>query len=367
MSQAPLIYRNWQAFRNGEPEVGASEYPFYTDAEIVGEARDELGPYELINTIAGDKSERPSIVLRLSNHIEHFYDDPAYEGDEHYHGGYRSDAMAALLALVIGARVKSGMMSRSFELEKDPKGRPVAYAMSGRSEPVVPPVGDRPMLPAVLGKKKIGERGLIKTYPELDQADATALLRAARLYQDGAWIAESEPELTWLMLVAAVESVASHWWRGEEAARETLERSRPDLLGILIERGDDELVEKVAQNMAPRMRATKKFIDFLLEFAPGPPPVRCHEYRRLDWSKSSLKTVFNKVYERRSIALHAGKPFPAPMCRPTERAGDNYAEVPMISGAYGATWGAEEAPLLLHTFEYIARNAILAWWEELTQ
>lgn len=26
------------------------------------------------------------------------------------------------------------------------------------------------------------------------------------------------------------------------------------------------------------------------------------------------------------------------------------------------TWLAKDTPMLLHTFEYIARNALIAWW-----
>ena len=33
--------------------------------------------------------------------------------------------------------------------------------------------------------------------------------------------------------------------------------------------------------------------------------------------------------------------------------------------AYGAIWIAKSTPMLLHTFEYIARNALLKWWESM--
>ena len=35
------------------------------------------------------------------------------------------------------------------------------------------------------------------------------------------------------------------------------------------------------------------------------------------------------------------------------------------TGGLGGVWGAEEAPMLLATFEYIARGALLNWWDEI--
>ena len=58
-------------------------------------------------------------------------------------------------------------------------------------------------------------------------------------------------------------------------------------------------------------------------------------------------------------------PFPAPMCEPPfkHKEWEACAEKP-IGGmsAYGGTWLADDLPMYLNTFEYIARNAINKWW-----
>jgi hypothetical protein len=80
---------------------------------------------------------------------------------------------------------------------------------------------------------------------------------------------------------------------------------------------------------------------------------------------SDLEPVFRMVYRYRSKALHAGTPFPHPMCRPPREAPDAVpAERPEGLGAWAfdASWTAEDTPILLGTFAYIVRGALLAWW-----
>ena len=72
---------------------------------------------------------------------------------------------------------------------------------------------------------------------------------------------------------------------------------------------------------------------------------------------------------------------PAPICCPTCRQAVPHAharppptrrarrdqEVPfgLNSGGLGGIWDAAEVPMLLSTFEHIARGALLIWWDEL--
>ncbi len=67
------------------------------------------------------------------------------------------------------------------------------------------------------------------------------------------------------------------------------------------------------------------------------------------------------IYAHRSGALHAGTPFPHPMCLlpfPIEEVPPEVTAAGLGMGAYGAVWLPEAIPMTLHTFEYIARGAI---------
>ena len=59
-----------------------------------------------------------------------------------------------------------------------------------------------------------------------------------------------------------------------------------------------------------------------------------------------------------------------PMCDPPGHRHDNFLKeqpgTPAIGGKGGA-WAAKDMPMLLHTFEYIVRHALLKWWRSIAQ
>jgi hypothetical protein len=195
------------------------------------------------------------------------------------------------------------------------------------------------------------------------------LVKAARLYQEAVWISDVDPALSWLFLVSAVETAANYWRAGEDPPLERLRDSLPDLAQLLNQAGGDALEEKVAVQITPLMGATKKFTDFLLEFCPPPPQPRPPDPFALDWSRGSLKKAFNKIYAYRSKALHDGTPFPYPMCDPPrDWGGGALAEKEHPAAAtwgFGAVWVSGDLPMLLNIFHYIARHALLKWWDQL--
>ena len=56
------------------------------------------------------------------------------------------------------------------------------------------------------------------------------------------------------------------------------------------------------------------------------------------------------------------------MCQPgiVEFGSKIQTEIPrgLAAGSRGGSWMAKDMPMLLHTYEYIVRNAILNWWEQ---
>lgn len=113
------------------------------------------------------------------------------------------------------------------------------------------------------------------------------------------------------------------------------------------------------------MRATRKFIDFLVECSPQPLPLR-PPAGVVDWQR--MGDHARRIYGYRSAYLHGAKPFPLPMLE-LPRIEENGAiqEVPygLNSGGLGGVWGAAESPMLLSTFEHVVRGALLRWWDEL--
>jgi len=205
----------------------------------------------------------------------------------------------------------------------------------------------------------------------LTPGQAVALVRAARSYQEAMWIAEGAPETAWLLFVSAVE-IAANQWRAEDedpVGRLRASRTGGEVERLLRERGGDdgdEFVAQVAALLADSMGATKKFTDFMMTFLPDPPAERPHEFYQLSWESPDMKKILAKVYGYRSDALHGGIPFPAPMCAAPHQHDGLAAETPGTAhSALGAVWTKKDLPMLLHTFEYIVRRALLKWWQSM--
>lgn len=315
--KGPPVYENWRAALEGLPSQGACEYPLFTDAHITGTIIDGYGPYQFLNTVpvpSTRKSVRPSIILRLEMHLKDAPPQlsPMEKTDEEcYHGGWLTDEVAALVSLALGIRLKPGGITRIFE--DDPRGMPVAW--ESHKDPVLLK-GDRAaVLPRVIGTHSLMDVEPLVLLPKFSPSNAIALVRAARLYQDALWIAESEPALSWVMLVSAVESAAGHWRAQDQSPLEKLKASKPELAALLDETGIDGLSAKVADQISESIGSTKKFIDFILKFLPPPPAMR-PDWGRHPWKRKDMKKSMGQIYDYRSRALHSGKPFPAPMCVP---------------------------------------------------
>ena len=377
----PLAYANWQAFLENKPSRGAYEYLMYTDAWITGELADGLEPYRFFNLVPIEMRKgrvRPAVALRVSLHA-HFQTPSPSRGDKTnralYHGGGMEDELAALASLKCGVRFRIAGMTRRFDIEGDPQGRLEAY----RNLPE-PPLLISDMrnvgglsVPGFILDSATGEHSMmpieeIKTFVTLSPQQAMDLVRAARLYQDALWIVEAEPNLAWLMLVAAIETAANSFYTTKEPSLERLRESRPEFAKYLENKGGEELAMRVANEFVNSIGTTRKFVDFLIKFCPAPPEQRPFEHYQVEWTPSNLKKVFRRIYDYRSRALHDGIPLPAPMCMPPVLPSSYVAEEKSLGAGIGVnTWQAEDIPMLFHTFEYIARNALNAWWTEIAQ
>ncbi|MCB0170974.1 MAG: hypothetical protein KDJ97_10525 [Anaerolineae bacterium] len=365
--KGPFSYENWKAANIGMPSATAFEYPFFTDAHIVGDHIFEgLGPYQLINAVALPEVRqfRPSLVLHAKEHSDSKLPNMTETDDSRYHGGNLADEIASIISLCLGIRLKSGGANRIFGIGGDPKGLPTS-SWGYTQDPVLPTLSKPPVIPQALGIHHLKNIVILETFPSLSLENSIALVRATRLYQEAIWIAESTPELSWIMLVSAVETVANRWRTAIEMPIDRLRASRPELEDILRGQGNDKFVASVAEQIAPYMGATKKFIDFVLEFLPPPPKERPTEAGQHSWTKSAIKKTMGKIYSYRSRALHGGHPFPAPMCQAPQGFGGGIEEIPLglATSMQGAVWLAKDTPMLLHTFEYIVRQTILKWWE----
>jgi len=374
--EGPTGWQNWRAYA-ADRAWGTTEYPLFTDAWLTSEVPGGLGPYTILNAIRGNgvPDRYPAAYLRADWHLgpnaDHVPAEKWKTETAAYHGGDFADELASLISLVLGIRLQAGGETRQFGSHvDDPLGRPISYWFKSVRPLSLPRYEGRAIMPRQSSHVDLG--GLLTSplisYATLDQKSASAVVQTARLYQEALWIAEDRPEWTWVMLVSAVERAAACWQDVEIDPAEWLDELEPTLRGEFEAANCSELFSVLASKLAKYIGSTKRFREFVLEFLPAPPPVR-PAHGRYPWSEEALGRAMTTIYKWRSLYLHKGVPFPAPMCEPPTREEAKGAcyEVPIGLGmrVAGGTWLAKDVPMMLHLFEYIVRHALLGWWTRL--
>ncbi len=272
------------------------------------------------------------------------------------------EQIAIILSLILGIRLKAGAMNRKKEIDTnnlDPfdLGEPVNYRV--HENPSVVSFLSNPEMPILpSATRTINLNSEIKFFHKirfLENEDAIAFMRAAKLYRDALWLIESEPSLSWIMLVSAIEAMAKQWVKSEGLTFETLKNrhlAMEDLCGNkkgLIEiEGKKKKHSKIA------------FVAFILYHFPEEPRNRPSVGDSIGpWNdEGNILDYILEIYERRSSALHEGIIFPKIMCQsplfrdpPAEKA----ASILCVS---------EKNLMLISTFEYVVKGSLLKWLEK---
>lgn len=365
-------WRNWNAFNEGLPENENADDELYSDRHFVG-GLSTHGPYTLTTIIGGGQPSavpavRPAVRLHTSVHAnlipEIIIDGALAPADSAaYHGGTAGDEVAALASLELGVRLRVAGTSQLSGIHRDGEEHsPIYLEVAPLAHPgrpgyeFVPAAASRPA--------DLGQLSRLDSFSSMEETAQIELVRAARAYATGLWWSNEDQNQAWLQLVTAVEIAANHRQQVQTAPERLVQALWPELWSALTTAGDTARAQ-VAWLLAPQIRATRKFVDFLVACAPKPPALR-PPHGKLEWGDMAQHARL--IYGHRSTALHAGKPFPLPMLeRPRSEENGAIQEVPwgLNSGGQGGIWDAKEAPMLLSTFEHIARGSLLNWWDEL--
>lgn len=383
------VYRNWHAFTEGYRELGGSEVAILSDATFTGELDGQLGPYAILNTVPDEVPfgrHGAPLVARIMWHLDqdlaanaaHVFSE-ARQDVSSYVGGTVADQLIALIALTHEARVAVGGRVREFYPSDGPRGSPCDPGPD--AHPLIVR-GHRPVIPRAVRRQVPLNASLLATFPLLTWEDARAISRAARMYRRALWLADDDPQLSWLLLVGAAETLATQSSNATSTDDVSLFRSlEPDLCNQIDSVDTDPasaVISMVARRFATTMRVKRRFLDFLLKYGAVPPMPRpvpsLVGHFALDWSLPTLETALKTVYDCRSRALHDSVPFPAPMCeapssqmvRVAAREEVAWSEQPgHATYAYDAVWMVKDMPMNLATFAHIVRTAAVQWWQEL--
>ena len=268
--ERPQSWANWNAYDREKPPRSAEEYELYSDSEIRGLDRD-AGPYRLMNMCAGSPPEgalaQPVVTVR----IEHVTSANPKDQDAE-HGGRHIDEIAALMSVALGIRLRAGDRTRYLDRQgDDPAGQPRAQSEAVR--PVLLPGSRTPIIGDAKRIADLDDLNSLDTYRRLSPPAASALVRAARLYQEALWNSEREAALSWILFAFAIEAAAAVQYEGKERQWSAIDMLR-DLDKRLAEacekHGGEECVKAVAKTQKKLLGATKKFLTFVHEFMPDP-------------------------------------------------------------------------------------------------
>lgn len=205
---------------------------------------------------------------------------------------------------------------------------------------------------------------LLSTYPQIPAGDAVALVRAARQYVDGLWLADADPRVAWIKLIGALEVAANRFDdRREDSDLEQLKRHRPRLHRALLQAPAD-VARTIAAEVAGLYNVERKLLSFLKRFDPGPPEIRPEGgASRFEWE--TLNAAVTTIFGHRSRDLHDGIPFPWILCEPPYPVDDGVPSERFwalaVSGK-GGQWTAEALPMFLHVFAHLTGGALRRWW-----
>ncbi len=369
MELAPAVYRNWLAYLGGKQCHGTDEYAVLTDSHICGELnhRDPgryHGPYEVVSTgyCESDESTQIRLVVRVSRFL---YSSPLSWSSETPHpyelcndNGIAED-LVALLSLCLGIPLQCGCLLRTFSAGGPAEGRPAGFDIhslperprgthSARLIPL-PPSGQNNLCSAA---------EYLSVIPDLEPAQSSVLVRAARLYRDALWYSDSMPNMAWLMLVNALETVSqdcasefspdSFWYTplGEK------------LLPLLNELSPAEnQLNQFACVIGELSGVTSKLRTFISCHLPPPPPRRPAAQFCVEWNEQAIKKVLNGIYAIRSKCVHNGMTFPSYLCQPAEMSYED-----KVPAEYPPPYEGKPKAVHMHIFAHIVRGAILQWW-----
>lgn len=358
------MWRNWRARLVDDPVTERYEAALYSDARFYEDL--SVGPYSFIPALPSSDGLTLGVVLRGDFHLyaEGLHPDMSATDTSRYHGGTDSDELAALMGLALGARLRSGGVTRMwYRGGQDPLGRPIEF---DHQRPYLPQPSHRgAVLPLVGGDRRLPSAAeLLGRFPHLAEKDAVALVRAARMHAQAIWVADDDPNLAWILLVGALEAAAQRYKPAKASKLERVRMAEPELTELILAEGGRKLAEKAAEHLVVGARVKHQFLAFVADHLPDPPPNRPQTWGRIDWDL--MRQHAERIYRYRSAALHAGEPFPAPMCEPptydTETSSPSEKPLGNSSWSHDSSWVAEDIPMLLSTFEYIARGALVRWW-----
>ncbi|HHT9123170.1 MAG TPA: hypothetical protein ACFYEF_09920 [Candidatus Wunengus sp. YC63] len=330
--------RNMEALNNADVKSHVTEYEVIADAHIVGEF--SYGPYhftiwEFSNKQAG---ETRKLCLRIREKA-FSADDELWESAKRtgfYHGGGIADELVALASLFLRRRFQIGSIVRW-----DDKPQLVSI------EKWI----DRPI---VDGQSNLGEiPSFLKLVEGLDSKYHQKFILSVRLYHRALLLIEEQPDLAYLNLVSAIETLC----QDHPIEKVTLIDLDSDLSQLIEAIEDRELRSKIERSILKRERFIgRRFIVFILDHIENDFWIKDKRPEHGQIKPEQLPDLLKRIYNQRSRTLHLGEPFPPSIFQSPSVGAEIDFFLSMSVG--GKKWEQKDFIPHVHFFEKLVNNVL---------
>lgn len=352
---------NWQ-LKNGEEDWFMMEEHQAFAPNFIPKSDTTIGPYKLFfKSIAKNNVAQTLITIRAELYSNN-KSKKEIEETLHFDANIGHE-VSALISLAIGVKIRYGGITRRISHPSitlsDPFGEPLLPESEWR-----PPleVADLfPILPSTSGTKFADDLTVLNNLINAKPAQYKAFINSARIYQDSLELADRDPNLSWILMVSALETAANIENLLLTEPITLFECAHPNLHEFLSEHKVPEILTEVAKTIAPTLKATNKFLSFCVKYLPDAPRDRPDEEKhRIEWTEESLKKCLGIVYNYRSVYLHTGKRFPSLMLEAPHRSAEK-PNVEMARNYRNREWKDKEVPITFDSFHYLCRGILINW------
>lgn len=330
---------NMEAVETADAEKLTIEYEVETDASVVGGM--DYGPYAVLIWEFGDKrpGEKRKLCLRtITKRCSS--EDRSWENatkDGYHHGGGIPHELVALASLFLRRRLT---LRRMVRMDDQP-------IMSGPSQGWV----DQALIR--------GERNLADLPPwfemvrRLDPQWHLRFMLSARLYHKAIQMIEDEPDLAYLNLISAIETLCYNMDIGDVGLSEANEKLHKLVLRV----EDDQLRGELSAAIEKELyHCTRRFVEFVQayveeEFWQNERP----EWERARVDPGDFEKHLRRIYDQRSKTLHEGRPFPPGVYEPPMQ-GAEVEKADIIVG--DKKWSSNDHVLNPWFFERIVNHVL---------
>ena len=392
------LYENWLIKNRNNPCVIVNEFYLYSDFGIISGdllSNESRLPFSVLNTNSQDEENKliPRFILRYFDFIPLYSKNPCNINiaPNLYINITAQEQISCLLSLLLAIRLKSGDIIRTMtcideerQIFSDVK---VFYNLPDLEKINRVILFDKKNIKLIRQVKSLKNELNVKDNYCLSpflkllnshRSTIVYIIKAAKLYSDAIFLGETEPNIAFILLISAIESVAEGYFYASDIKNfSDLFEKESKICEIMQTTKATYGVQK--KSISKLFKGNKidnkkniqidiKFMFFLIKFMPNISPPNIGDipkHYQLAWNdKEKMLEAFATIYNYRSRYLHDGTSFPLPMLlSPLQFPFKFYPEKPPANCSHGGIYFYEmDLPMYLYVFEYIVQQSIQNWW-----